>query len=189
MIRRPPRSTHRGTLFPYTTLFRSHRHRSHSSACSQCPHPHLPTPRGGLSSHVLCDAHTPQVTEWPVEKPPHSIPRPRKAKNQETYVVAAALIYCQKALNSPHYTLLKRYRHLPLLMSPLTWAFRWRVKEITAFMAQTLIDRIIYSIAVASRIIQRPGEFVLFFFLTLLGIQISAYLEFKRAKQVNSSKV
>ena len=23
MIRRPPRSTHRGTLFPYTTLFRS----------------------------------------------------------------------------------------------------------------------------------------------------------------------
>eukprot|EP01047_Picozoa_sp_COSAG01_P141126 COSAG01_NODE_72125_length_254_cov_0.496774_1_plen_52_part_01 len=22
MIRRPPRSTHRGTLFPYTTLFR-----------------------------------------------------------------------------------------------------------------------------------------------------------------------
>ena len=25
MIRRPPRSTHRGTLFPYTTLFRSTR--------------------------------------------------------------------------------------------------------------------------------------------------------------------
>ena len=25
MIRRPPRSTHRGTLFPYTTLFRSAR--------------------------------------------------------------------------------------------------------------------------------------------------------------------
>ena len=24
MIRRPPRSTHRGTLFPYTTLFRSY---------------------------------------------------------------------------------------------------------------------------------------------------------------------
>ena len=27
MIRRPPRSTHRGTLFPYTTLFRSSRSR------------------------------------------------------------------------------------------------------------------------------------------------------------------
>src|SRR6186713_3587426 len=28
MIRRPPRSTHRYTLFPYTTLFRSHGHPS-----------------------------------------------------------------------------------------------------------------------------------------------------------------
>src|SRR3546814_8997281 len=27
MIRRPPRSTRTDTLFPYTTLFRSHRHR------------------------------------------------------------------------------------------------------------------------------------------------------------------
>src|SRR3546814_21003001 len=30
MIRRPPRSTRTDTLFPYTTLFRSHRHTLHS---------------------------------------------------------------------------------------------------------------------------------------------------------------
>src|SRR3546814_12118612 len=29
MIRRPPRSTRTDTLFPYTTLFRSHQHRGH----------------------------------------------------------------------------------------------------------------------------------------------------------------
>src|SRR3546814_7848221 len=31
MIRRPPRSTRTDTLFPYTTLFRSHRPRHHGS--------------------------------------------------------------------------------------------------------------------------------------------------------------
>src|SRR3546814_5253257 len=31
MIRRPPRSTRTDTLFPYTTLFRSRRHRRHAS--------------------------------------------------------------------------------------------------------------------------------------------------------------
>src|SRR3546814_8298786 len=34
MIRRPPRSTRTDTLFPYTTLFRSHFHGA--------PHPHQP---------------------------------------------------------------------------------------------------------------------------------------------------
>src|SRR3546814_12075226 len=35
MIRRPPRSTRTDTLFPYTTLFRSHPHRrdAHPIAC------------------------------------------------------------------------------------------------------------------------------------------------------------
>src|SRR3546814_15901911 len=33
MIRRPPRSTRTDTLFPYTTLFRSHRHRRQGWAC------------------------------------------------------------------------------------------------------------------------------------------------------------
>src|SRR3546814_5157606 len=32
MIRRPPRSTRTDTLFPYTTLFRSHRARNHGTA-------------------------------------------------------------------------------------------------------------------------------------------------------------
>src|SRR5213080_5248085 len=40
MIRRPPRSTHRYTLFPYTTLFRS------CQSCSACrPFVAAPSPR------------------------------------------------------------------------------------------------------------------------------------------------
>src|SRR3546814_14539672 len=35
MIRRPPRSTRTDTLFPYTTLFRSHRRRDQRSAASR----------------------------------------------------------------------------------------------------------------------------------------------------------
>src|SRR3546814_17657072 len=38
MIRRPPRSTRTDTLFPYTTLFRSHHHASHGP----------PPPRGRI---------------------------------------------------------------------------------------------------------------------------------------------
>src|SRR3546814_15870027 len=33
MMRRPPRSTHTDTLFPYTTLFRSRRPAARSSSC------------------------------------------------------------------------------------------------------------------------------------------------------------
>src|SRR3546814_19849731 len=35
MILRPPRSTRTDTLFPYTTLFRSQRHRRLARACEQ----------------------------------------------------------------------------------------------------------------------------------------------------------
>src|SRR5213080_5252334 len=37
MIRPPPRSTHRYTLFPYTTLFRSQKYRS--EFCDRCQSP------------------------------------------------------------------------------------------------------------------------------------------------------
>src|SRR3546814_4326915 len=45
MIRRPPRSTRTYTLFPYTTLFRSHR-------CSFCI---IPSMRGNLVSRPVDD--------------------------------------------------------------------------------------------------------------------------------------
>src|SRR3546814_4964931 len=35
MIRRPPRSTRTDTLFPYTTLFRSHRHAGHGDGAQR----------------------------------------------------------------------------------------------------------------------------------------------------------
>src|SRR3546814_2268197 len=48
MIRRPPRSTRTDTLFPYTTLFRSH---SISSADTPLPH------RRSHGKALLSDAH------------------------------------------------------------------------------------------------------------------------------------
>lgn len=50
----------------------------------------------------------------------------------------------------------------PVLMSPLTRGFCCRVKEITAFIAQALMDRIIYSIATVCRIIQELERFFFF---------------------------
>src|SRR3546814_2665935 len=43
MIRRPPRSTRTDTLFPYTTLFRSHAH-----VVTSTTHKTLRGPRGGI---------------------------------------------------------------------------------------------------------------------------------------------
>src|SRR3546814_7762235 len=40
MIRRPPRSTRTDTLFPYTTLFRSHRHRLRRDSNAGLLYPH-----------------------------------------------------------------------------------------------------------------------------------------------------
>src|SRR3546814_4668806 len=42
MIRRPPRSTRTDTLFPYTTLFRSHGDRRHHRAIPPGPRPAWP---------------------------------------------------------------------------------------------------------------------------------------------------
>src|SRR3546814_7276527 len=49
-IRRPPRSTRTDTLFPYTTLFRSHRHRVP-------PPSHAPRPR----CHTRSEEHTSEL--------------------------------------------------------------------------------------------------------------------------------
>src|SRR5213075_3321834 len=48
MIRRPPRSTQQGTLFPYTTLFRS----SPRGGPCRPPPPRSPSPRGRSEEHT-----------------------------------------------------------------------------------------------------------------------------------------
>lgn len=84
--------------------------------------------------------------------------------------VAADPIYFQKALISPcpHASETVLASALYLLMSPLTPGFCCRVKEITAFIAQALTDRIIYSIAVVSRRIQELEGF--YILLILVGV-------------------
>src|SRR3546814_2119093 len=59
MIRRPPRSTRTDTLFPYTTLFRSHRsiHRLRSpSKQPLCRASHGPSPKIGPDAPADCEA-------------------------------------------------------------------------------------------------------------------------------------
>src|SRR3546814_14614928 len=62
MLRRPPRSTRTGTLFPYTTLFRSHRRVDHPAAQPRSARP-LGTPpalhqfRGGAEALIVALAH------------------------------------------------------------------------------------------------------------------------------------
>src|SRR2546429_5169125 len=62
MIRRPPRST----LFPYTTLFRSH-----DAAPRQRP-PVGQVPHGGL---LLC--------RWPARRPEGALARPARRRSEE----------------------------------------------------------------------------------------------------------
>src|SRR5215469_17398035 len=58
MIRRPPRST----LFPYTTLFRSHRRRAQGRAEPRLPG-RLPRAieRAGLRAHLRSEEHTSEL--------------------------------------------------------------------------------------------------------------------------------
>src|SRR3546814_19143212 len=60
MIRRPPRSTRTDTLFPYTTLFRSHGHTNHSVRSSVC-HFHVNAPEvalGSMANHLKSFRHS-----------------------------------------------------------------------------------------------------------------------------------
>src|SRR3546814_11306569 len=50
MIRRPPRSTRTDTLFPYTTLFRSHQNQAENRHMSDTPQPRK---KGGLMKLLI----------------------------------------------------------------------------------------------------------------------------------------
>lgn len=71
-------------------------------------------------------------------------------------------------------------------MSPLACGFCQRVKEIIAFIAQALIDRIIYSIAVASRITQEWEGF--HFFTDSYGSSDTSLFGIQDGKR-NTSKI
>src|SRR3546814_4972865 len=73
MIRRPPRSTRTDTLFPYTTLFRSHSRRR-----SICPHDDRIDP-------VCCGAqrNTERVDLAAIRKPRRNEYSRRRARSEE----------------------------------------------------------------------------------------------------------
>src|SRR3546814_8675998 len=65
MIRRPPRSTRTDTLFPYTTLFRSHARGSDHPARKFIPAPHIHQivfpPRLGIEHLRRSEEHTSEL--------------------------------------------------------------------------------------------------------------------------------
>src|SRR3546814_5232918 len=63
MIRRPPRSTRTDTLFPYTTLFRSH-HESHGAAHDQ-RHEDAALAEPDVAPLVRADEHHPVHDDHP----------------------------------------------------------------------------------------------------------------------------
>src|SRR3546814_9898311 len=65
MIRRPPRSTRTDTLFPYTTLFRSHR--AHLGKAEQAVREH-PGEQGVERQHAEIDHHHPARAADPFEE-------------------------------------------------------------------------------------------------------------------------
>src|SRR3546814_15562649 len=82
MIRRPPRSTRTDTLFPYTTLFRSHRRgfancRNHTGGC-RCAL--LPCPPGGLSGLVTVTDNEAENEDRAYLIAHYSVPRETIAK-------------------------------------------------------------------------------------------------------------
>src|SRR6266571_949339 len=79
MIRRPPRST----LFPYTTLFRSH-----------CPRPRCPSPSPGAWG---------DTSGWPVRSEEHT-----SELQSHVNIVCRLLLEKKKSHNTPHITRQKK---------------------------------------------------------------------------------
>src|SRR3546814_9907637 len=66
MIRRPPRSTRTDTLFPYTTLFRSHHRRRHAArgpdhAARSGERSAVAGTGGALPRHLRSEEHTSEL--------------------------------------------------------------------------------------------------------------------------------
>src|SRR3712207_8210658 len=88
MIRRPPRST----LFPYTTLFRSHCHRAQQSG--PIPPARRATRRGrGLLEGELCIVLSAREQGWP---------RPRRSEEHTSELQSRQYLVCRLLLEKKH---------------------------------------------------------------------------------------
>src|SRR3546814_4403042 len=89
MIRRPPRSTRTDTLFPYTTLFRSHEHRSRAS----------PAP----TSQPTVLSRYPDPTQYRIPAPPRS---EEHTSELQSLMRISYAVFCLKKKNTT-----KQYRN------------------------------------------------------------------------------
>src|SRR3546814_4704409 len=98
MIRRPPRSTRTDTLFPYTTLFRSHRavllqECERRRPCLPLPSRAQPTLPAGLDTHLA-----------PQRKTPNQGPAPKLRSEEHTSELQSLMrisyaVFCLKKKN------------------------------------------------------------------------------------------
>src|SRR3546814_20634385 len=81
MIRRPPRATRTDTLFPYTTLFRSHAHRAPAKAGAQDHAAHRSKLWAPAFAGAQADAHAPRSRPLlQCTQPPRLIARHREQR-------------------------------------------------------------------------------------------------------------
>src|SRR3546814_15908641 len=104
MIQRPPRSTRTDTLFPYTTLFRSHRHpcRPPCRARQPCPHGQECRQRSGKQAPFRQNnrAKPPFLRQMPAP----ASPRPRRSEEHtselQSLMRISYAVFCLKIHNN-----------------------------------------------------------------------------------------
>src|SRR3546814_9300728 len=113
MIRRPPRSTRTDTLFPYTTLFRSHV----TGLCSGPPQTQkLRAPAGG-DSHDFANDPGARARRRQGRRRARSCPQPRERSEEHTSELQSLMrisyaVFCLKK---------KKYTNKPRTTQHTTW--------------------------------------------------------------------
>src|SRR3546814_11492673 len=108
MIRRPPRSTRTDTLFPYTTLFRSHRVHSRLHVVVDAPRAGTPEegerPVVGVEYHLLRLARVGAYEQHPAvaETDMGDLHRHRHAVHQHDFVTSVALVVFPRSEGQRH---------------------------------------------------------------------------------------
>src|SRR3546814_10518648 len=119
MIRRPPRSTRTDTLFPYTTLFRSHRHRM--AAHRRLPGPDQRAGRGAALRRVDRDHPArPQLASALADR---DGPDPQRHRSEEHTSELQSLmrisyaVFCLKKKKIRLKTTIHQSHHMPITLN------------------------------------------------------------------------
>src|SRR3546814_4691717 len=96
MIRRPPRSTRTDTLFPYTTLFRSHYLRRRSAPSSVPPQHRDPCAGPAAHGDVLSCPRSPQARRRPRRRRSRSVRSEEHTSELQSLMRISYAVFCLK---------------------------------------------------------------------------------------------